>query len=102
MSRSLTPFRRAAAEKSGSSFKKVWSPLQTSLPAPIASKIQARQSSGSRPPCGAIPISRTSNPRASPSCIDPSTGIAPPKPRTSWTVFPACSRSTTPTTRSGR
>ena len=48
----------AAAENSGSSPRNVWSPEWTSMPAPIASRIVARQAAGSLPPVGAIPMSR--------------------------------------------
>ena len=54
---SRTPELRAASANSGSSPRNVCSPEWMSSPDRIAARITARQSSGSRPPVGAIPIS---------------------------------------------
>ena len=56
--RSRVPRAAAAAANSGSSPMNVCSPDRTSSPAAIASRMIARQASGSRPPVGAMPIRR--------------------------------------------
>ena len=55
-----TPAIAAAADSSGSSPRKVWSPEWSSSPASIAAWRIGRHSSGSRPPVGAIPMSSVS------------------------------------------
>ena len=50
----------ASGPSSGSSARKRWSPLTTSSPAVIASRMTARQGPGKPPPRGAIPIKSAS------------------------------------------
>ena len=74
--RPRAPSRRAA----GSSPRKVCSPLQRSQPWSSASASQARHSAGIRPPCGAMPMSTAVGPSASPSRIEPTTGMRTAEP----------------------